>query len=129
MQEILVYFFTNSKTKFPIYSQLFAIYTLYSIYYTQISEEFYQINITLEFLNEINNLILSLNNCNNEKFVEISYEIYMMVKKLKKDNATIWNWDNDWIAGQLGQKIADCNKLIELMQKYPGMLVEFYDSY
>ena len=80
--EILSFFFVND-----IISKLFSIYTLYSIYYTQITSTFYQVNIILEFLKGVNKLIKELimdDNIDNRK---IGFTIYNMIKKMKKDDA------------------------------------------
>ena len=63
-------------------AKLFSIYTLYSLYYTQTYPTFYQINLTIEYLNGLNNFIKEIETLNKE----ISFEIFSMVKKLKKDN-------------------------------------------
>ena len=80
--EILSFFFVNDTI-----SKLFSIYTLYSIYYTQITSTFYQVNIILEFLKGVNKLIKELimdDNIDNRK---IGFTIYNMIKKMKKDDA------------------------------------------
>jgi len=65
--------------------KILAIYSLYSLYYTQTSEFFYQINTIPEVLFEINKLLKSENsknlNCIFKK------EIAMIVKKLHADNS------------------------------------------
>lgn len=63
-------------------AKLFSIYTLYSLYYTQTYPTFYQINLTIEYLNGLNNFIKEIETLNKE----ISFEIFSMMKKLKKDN-------------------------------------------
>ena len=80
--EILSFFFTNN-----INSQLFSIYTLYSIYYTQITSTFYQANIILEFLKGVNELITKLIKDENIMTRKIGYTIYNMIKKMKEDDA------------------------------------------
>ena len=80
--EILSFFFVNDTI-----SKLFSIYTLYSIYYTQITSTFYQVNIILEFLKGVNKLIKELimdDNIDNRK---IGFTIYKKKKKMKKDDA------------------------------------------
>ena len=80
--EILSFFFVNDTI-----SKLFSIYTLYSIYYTQITSTFYQVNIILEFLKGVNKLIKELimnDDIGNRK---IGFTIYNMIKKMKKDDA------------------------------------------
>ena len=80
--EILSFFFVNNTI-----SKLFSIYTLYSIYYTQITSTFYQVNIILEFLKGVNKLIKELimnDDIGNRK---IGFTIYNMIKKMKKDDA------------------------------------------
>ena len=80
--EILSFFFIDN-----INSQLFSIYTLYSIYYTQTTSTFYQVNIILEFLKGVNTLIINLIK-NNEITVRIiGFIIYNMIKKMKDDDA------------------------------------------
>ena len=63
-------------------AKLFSIYTLYSLYYTQTYPTFYQINLTIEYLNGLNNFIKEIETLNKE----ISFEIFSMMKKLKNDN-------------------------------------------
>ena len=70
--------------KFTFLNKIFSIFLLYSLYLTQNFNTFYQINITLEFLIEINNLIKNL--FNNKK-IEIAKEIFYIILKLKKLNA------------------------------------------
>ena len=77
--EIQSFFFLEN---YKFISKLFSIYTLYSLYYTQTYQTFYQINTTIEYLNGINDLIKDIYSINKE----ISFEIFSMVKKLKKDN-------------------------------------------
>ena len=81
--EVQYIFFTSHINSFIFIPKLFSIYTLYSLYYTQISREFYQINTIPEYLQGLNELITKLYNINKT----ITYEIYLMVSKLKKDNA------------------------------------------
>lgn len=80
--EILSFFFIDN-----INSQLFSIYTLYSIYYTQTTSTFYQINIILEFLKGINTLIIKLIKNNDITVRKIGFIIYNMIKKMKDDDA------------------------------------------
>ena len=77
--EIQSFFFLEN---YKFISKLFSIYTLYSLYYTQTYQTFYQINTTIEYLNGINDLIKDIYSIKKE----ISFEIFSMVKKLKKDN-------------------------------------------
>ena len=80
--EILSFFFIDN-----INSQLFSIYTLYSIYYTQTTSAFYQVNIILEFLKGINTLIIKLIKNNDITVRKIGFIIYNMIKKMKDDDA------------------------------------------
>ena len=80
--EILSFFFNDN-----IISQLFSIYTLYSIYYTQVTPTFYQVNIILEFLKGVNALIKKLINDENFEERKIGYTVYNMIKKMKEDDA------------------------------------------
>lgn len=80
--EIQSFFFTENTN-----SKLFSIYTLYSLYYTQIVNTFYQINTILEFLKGINSLILKLMKEKDKKMNMIGVTIYSMIKKLKNDDA------------------------------------------
>ena len=80
--EILSFFFVND-----IISKLFSIYTLYSIYYTQVTSTFYQVNIILEFLKGVNALITKLIKDKNKEAKKIGFTIYNMVKKMKDDDA------------------------------------------
>ena len=80
--EILSFFFKDEIT-----SQLFSIYTLYSIYYTQIYSTFYQANIILEFLKGVNALIAKLIKDENILVRKVGYTIYNMIKKMKEDDA------------------------------------------
>ena len=80
--EIQSFFFNENIT-----SQLFSIYTLYSIYYTQLANTFYQINTILEFLKGVNALILKLSKEKDEKSRQIGATVYSMIKKMKNDEA------------------------------------------
>lgn len=80
--EILSFFFIDN-----INSQLFSIYTLYSIYYTQTTSTFYQVNIILEFLKGVNTLIIKLIKNNDITVKKIGFIIYNMIKKMKDDDA------------------------------------------
>ena len=80
--EILSFFFIDS-----INSQLFSIYTLYSIYYTQTTSTFYQVNIILEFLKGVNTLVIKLIKNNDITVRKIGFIIYNMIKKMKDDDA------------------------------------------
>ena len=80
--EILSFFFIDN-----INSQLFSIYTLYSIYYTQTTSTFYQVNIILEFLKGVNTLIIKLMKNNDITARKIGFIIYNMIKKMKDDDA------------------------------------------
>ena len=80
--EIQSFFFSEN-----INSQLFSIYSLYSIYYTQINNTFYQINTILEFLKGVNALILKLSKDKDKKMNMVGATIFSMIKKLKKDEA------------------------------------------
>ena len=80
--EIQSFFFNEN-----IISQLFSIYTLYSIYYTQLTNTFYQINTILEFLKGVNALILKLSKDKDVKNRQIGATVYSMIKKMKKDEA------------------------------------------
>ena len=80
--EILSFFFIDN-----INSQLFSIYTLYSIYYTQTTSTFYQVNIILEFLKGVNTLIIKLIKNNDITVRKIGFIIYNMIKKMKDDDA------------------------------------------
>ena len=80
--EILSFFFIDN-----INSQLFSIYTLYSIYYTQTTSAFYQVNIILEFLKGVNTLIIKLIKNNDITVRKIGFIIYNMIKKMKDDDA------------------------------------------
>ena len=80
--EILSFFFNDN-----IISQLFSIYTLYSIYYTQVTSTFYQVNIILEFLKGVNALINKLIKDKNINVRKIGFTIYNMIKKMKDDDA------------------------------------------
>lgn len=80
--EIQSFFFNEN-----IISQLFSIYTLYSIYYTQLTNTFYQINTILEFLKGVNDLILKLSKEKDEKNRQIGATVYSMIKKMKNDEA------------------------------------------
>ena len=70
-----------------INSKIFSIYTLYSIYYTQITQTYYQINTILEFLREVNSLISNLRKNKNKDSIRIAATIYKMIKKLKDEDA------------------------------------------
>lgn len=80
--EIQSFFFNEN-----IISKLFSIYTLYSIYYTQLTNTFYQINTILEFLKGVNALILKLSKEKDEKNRQIGATVYSMIKKMKNDEA------------------------------------------
>jgi hypothetical protein len=80
--EILSFFFIDN-----INSQLFSIYTLYSIYYTQTTSTFYQVNIILEFLKGVNTLIIKLIKNNDVTVRKIGFIIFNMIKKMKDDDA------------------------------------------
>jgi hypothetical protein len=80
--EIQSFFFSDN-----INSQLFSIYSLYSIYYTQINNTFYQINTILEFLKGVNSLILKLSKEKDKKMNLVGATIFSMIKKMKKDEA------------------------------------------
>ena len=80
--EIQSFFFSEN-----INSQLFSIYSLYSIYYTQINNTFYQINTILEFLKGVNALILKLSKDKDKTMNMVGATIFSMIKKLKKDEA------------------------------------------
>ena len=80
--EILSFFFIDN-----INSQLFSIYTLYSIYYTQTTSTFYQVNIILEFLKGVNTLVIKLIKNNDITVRKIGFIIYNMIKKMKDDDA------------------------------------------
>lgn len=64
-----------------IHIKLFAIYSLYSVYYTQIYDTFYQININIEALNEMNLVIKFISNS------EIKRTLLLMISKLYKSEA------------------------------------------
>ena len=92
--------------KFTFLNKIFSIYLLFSLYLTQNFNTFYQINITLEFLIEINNLIKNL--FNNKK-IEIAKEIFYIItivlnkyglpieqkNNIYKDYCEIFNYKND----------------------------------
>ena len=80
--EIQSFFFEENIT-----SKLFSIYTLYSIYYTQVTSTFYQVNTILEFLKGVNTLIKKLINHENIEIKKVGYVVYNMVKKMKNDDA------------------------------------------
>jgi hypothetical protein len=80
--EILSFFFNDN-----INSQLFSIYTLYSLYYTQVNTTFYQVNIILEFLKGVNSLINKLIKDKNNNVRQIGFTVYNMIKKMKEDDA------------------------------------------
>ena len=80
--EIQSFFFSEN-----INSQLFSIYTLYSIYYTQVTNTFYQINTILEFLKGVNLLILKLTKEKDKEKNIVGACVYSMIKKLKNDEA------------------------------------------
>ena len=80
--EILSFFFNDN-----INSQLFSIYTLYSLYYTQVNTTFYQVNIILEFLKGVNSLINKLIKDKNNNVRKIGFTVYNMIKKMKEDDA------------------------------------------
>ena len=76
---------SSNNTTLSYFHKIFSIYTLYSLYYTQIHKEFYQINTIPEYLNEVNMLINTLAQSLSTK--EIAFTLYQMVLKLKKDQA------------------------------------------
>ena len=80
--EVQSFFFSEN-----INSQLFSIYTLYSLYYTQTVNTFYQINTILEFLKGVNKLISKLLKEKDKKMNKIGATIYYMIKKLKSEEA------------------------------------------
>ena len=80
--EIQSFFFSEN-----INSQLFSIYTLYSVYYTQVTNTFYQINTILEFLKGVNLLILKLTKEKDKEKNIVGACVYSMIKKLKNDEA------------------------------------------
>ena len=80
--EVQSFFFSED-----INSQLFSIYTLYSLYYTQTVNTFYQINTILEFLKGINALILKLGKNDDKKMKMVGATVYSMVKKMKDEEA------------------------------------------
>ena len=80
--EIQSFFFSDN-----INSKLFSIYTLYSIYYTQVTSTFYQINTIIEFLKGVNELILQLSKEKDQKVKEVGATIYLMIKKMKNEEA------------------------------------------
>ena len=84
-------FLLNGHVKNPLLSRIIrilAFYSLYSIYYTQTSEYFYQINTTPEVLAEINH-ILSENSheVNGVNYTRVKKEIALMTKRLYQDDA------------------------------------------
>ena len=68
--EVQYIFFTSHINSFIFIPKLFSIYTLYSLYYTQISREFYQINTIPEYLQGLNELITKLYNINKTRGIE-----------------------------------------------------------
>lgn len=75
--EVQLFIFTPSLLK-----QIFSIYTLYSLYFTQISQR-YQINTIPEYLKSANELIKKLEKNNKQ----IAYTLYVLMKKLNEDSA------------------------------------------
>ena len=65
--------FSNSA-KLNYFHKIFSIYTLYSLYYTQIHKEFYQVNTIPKYLNELNILISALAQSPLTK--EIAFTLY-----------------------------------------------------
>ena len=80
--EVQSFFFSEN-----INSQLFSIYTLYSLYYTQTVNTFYQINTILEFLKGVNILITKLEKEKDKKMNKIGATVYYMIKKMKNEEA------------------------------------------
>lgn len=80
--EVQSFFFSDN-----INSQLFSIYTLYSLYYTQTVNTFYQINTILEYLKGVNELILKLGKEKDKKRKKVGATIYSIMKKMKNEEA------------------------------------------
>ena len=64
--------------------KIFSVFTLYSLYYTQTSDYFYQINTIPEILIEINKLIECLE---TNQYFKLKNEIILMTDKLYKSDA------------------------------------------
>ncbi len=69
---------------YNIILQILSIYTLYSIYFTQTQDFFYQINTIPEYLIKINQTISILL---KNKFLKIAKEVLLMVSRLHKVDA------------------------------------------
>jgi hypothetical protein len=65
--------------------KVLAIFTLYSVYYTQTTDYYYQINTVPEILIEINKVISALSMLTN--YLSIRNEIILMMDRLYKDEA------------------------------------------
>lgn len=83
------FFFDPEYRNHDLFYKLFAIYSLYSIYFTQNSPVFTKITINVEFLDKVNELIMRLRYSKNEGLKRISFEVYHMIKKLKENEAFI----------------------------------------
>jgi len=70
--------------EFIIVVQILAIYTLYSLYFTQTTDFFYQINTIPEYLIKINQIIKTLLKV---KLIKIARELLLMVFRLHKAEA------------------------------------------
>lgn len=63
--------------------KIYSIFTLYSVYFTQTTHTFYQINTIPDYLFEVNKFIKSFAKVNKQ----IAKEMYLMMKKLYNANA------------------------------------------
>jgi hypothetical protein len=76
-----------SIKSFKIIVKILAVFTLYSVYYTQTYDFFYQINTIPEILNEINNLIKLLNQSEKINNIKLIKELALMVSRMYNDDA------------------------------------------
>jgi hypothetical protein len=70
--------------KIYIFIQVLSIYSIYSLYFTQTTDFFYQINTIPEYLLKMN---LLLSNLIKKEFILISKELLLMVNRLHKNSA------------------------------------------
>lgn len=84
---IISYLFKDVKQSHFTFAKLYSLYLLYSIYYTQINDIYYQVNISTEFFEKVNELILTLRRSNNEKLRLIAFQLFQLIKKMKDEDA------------------------------------------
>jgi hypothetical protein len=75
----------DNEKEYSFLFRIFSIFTLYSVYYTQTTDYFYQANTIPEYLIEINKLISALSL--HRSYLKVRNEIIVMVNRLFKDEA------------------------------------------